>query len=246
MTRQEVMTNFIINLERERTALGLTQAQMANEVDMSVSGYKKLIAGETAKIDLFVAQQTHELTGKWISELCGDINSPLLQIMSKMRHLTAAQLRFVSSIVDFEVDFLEQIAPDEAEDYVTLLTPTGSLEDGMIWDSINVEKINVASYRKRFGADLHCALRITGNFLHPVYNTGDILLMSKTAPRDGDTGLFINKETGRAYLRKLRQTNSFVLEPLNNYGLPFALGDGSPETLDKWLQFGRVLSKIRK
>lgn len=246
MTRQEIITNFILNLERERATLGWTQAQMASEVDMSVSGYKKLIAGETAKIDLYVAHQTHELTGKWISELCGDFNSPLLPIMSKMRRLTPTQLRFISSIIDFETDFLDQVSPDDAEDYVNLLTPTGNQEDGMIWDSVNVEKINVASYRKRFGSDLHCAVRITDNHLHPVYNTGDIILMSKAAPRDGDTGLFINKETGRAYLRKFRQTKSFVLEPLNGYGLAFTMNDDNPEDLNKWLRFGRVLSKMRK
>lgn len=245
MTRQEIITNFIESLERERTSLGLTQAQMAKEVDMSISGYKKMVAGETAKVDLFIAHQMQELTGKGISELCGDDSSPVLQIMRKMRRLTATQLRFVSSIVDFETEFLTQVPPDTAEDYISLLTPTGNQEDGMIWDSVNVEKINVSAYRKRFGTDLHCAIRITSNYLNPVYCMGDILLMSKSIPRDGDTGLFINTETSRAYVRKLHQAQSFILEPLNDYGVTFTI-ENNKNDMEKWLKFGRVLAKMRE
>ncbi|MCM1112820.1 MAG: helix-turn-helix domain-containing protein [Muribaculum sp.] len=246
MTRQEINTNFIENLERERTSLGLTQAQMAKEVDMSISGYKKMVAGETSKVDLFIAHQMQELTGKGISELCGDDSSLVLQIMSKMRHLTATQLRFVASIVDFETAFLTRVPPEKAEDYISLLTPTGNHEDGMIWDSVNVEKLNVSAYRKRFGADLHCAIRITSDYLYPVYNEGDILLMSKTIPRDGDTGLFINTETSRAYLRKVRQARSFVLEPLNDYGITFTIDNNKKEDRERWMKFGRVLAKMRE
>ncbi len=246
MTRQEIISNFINNMERERTSLGLTQAQMAQAVDMSVSGYKKLIAGETSRIDLFIAYQTHMLTGKWIFELCGDDNSLLEQTVCRLRNLTPSQLRFISALVDFEADFLNKVPADLAEDYVSLLTPTGNQEDGMIWDSVNVEKLNVAAYRKRFGADLHCALRITSDHLHPVYNAGDILLISKAAPRDGDTGMFINKETGRAYLRKFHQASSCILEPLNDYGVSFTMDGFREGDMDKWLIFGRVLSKLRE
>lgn len=219
---------------------------MAEKVDMSVSGYKKLIAGETSKIDLFIAYQMYELTGKWIFELYGDSSSLLLQTATKMRHLSPSQLRFVSSVIDFEADFISNTPSEVAEDYVSLLTPTGSFEDGMIWDSVNVEKLNVARYRKRFGTDLHCAIRITSNHLNPVYNLGDILLISKSAPRDGDTGMFINRETGRAYFRKLHQTSACVLEPLNDYGLTFTMNDHDKNESDKWLKFGRVLSKMRE
>lgn len=246
MTRQEVITNFIDTLEQERTALGFTQAQMAREMKMSLSGYKKLIAGETAKIDLYVAYQTSQLTGKWFFELCKDYSSPLLPIMSKMRNLTPTQIRFVSGIVDFEAEFRSQVSPDAAEDYVSILIPTGNMADGMIWDCANVEKLNVAPYRKWFGSDLHCAIRITSNHLTPVYHLNDILLVSQTAPRDGDTGIFINKENGRAYLRKYHQTDPCVLEPIADCGKPFIIDCRDHKEMDKWIKFGHVLTKIRE
>lgn len=46
MTQQKILLNFIDNIEKERVRLNLTQAQMAQKLDMSVSNYKKLIAGQ--------------------------------------------------------------------------------------------------------------------------------------------------------------------------------------------------------
>lgn len=245
LSRQEVLTNFINNLEVERTVLGFTQAQMAQEMEMSVSGYKKLIAGETSRIDLYMAYQTYHLTGKWFFELCGDYSSPLQQMVSKLRCLAPSQLRFISGIINFELGFQDQKTLEQIEDYVSLLIPTGDLEDGMIWDSVNVEKLNVASYRRKFGSNLHCAILITSNHLVPVYHMGDILLISQTAPRDGDTGIFINRNDGRAYLRRYRQTNPHVLEPISGYGRTFAIDSHDHKEMDNWIKFGRVLSKMR-
>lgn len=246
MTRHEIVMNFVDSLERERTSMGLTQAQMAEKLEMSLSGYKKLITGETAKIDLYMAYRMHEITGKWIFDLCGDSDTELNQTANLLSQLTPSQLRFVSGIIKFENAFKVSLPAEQINDYVTLFTPTGDLEDGMIWDSVNIEKLNVATYRKRFGTDLHCAIRITSNHLHPAYNVGDILLVSQTPPRDGDTGIFINRETGRAYLRKFHQTNPCVLEPVNGLGQVFRVNSFDKADMDRWIKFGRVLTKIRE
>lgn len=244
MTRQEIINTFILSIERERTSLGLTQAKMAQKLDMSASGYKKMIAGETTKVDLYIAYQMHELTGKWLFEPCCD-DSLQTQIISRLNSLNDSQLRFIKEIADIELAFLEKRDKEDIKDYVNLLTLTGSHEDGMIWDSYNIEKINIASYRKRFGDELHCALKINNNSLHPVYQAGDILLVSQTSPRDGDTGIFINRETGRTYLRRMRYSDCCHLEPLNNLGATFTINRRDKTDLDKWIEFGRVLSKMR-
>ena len=46
MTQQKILLNVIDNIEKERVRLNLTQAQMAQNLDMSVSNYTKLIAGQ--------------------------------------------------------------------------------------------------------------------------------------------------------------------------------------------------------
>lgn len=245
MTQLEIANNFIENLERERTAMGLTQSQMAKELEMSISRYKKLIAGETAKIDLYTAYQVHKFTGKWLFELCGCNASDLMQTVSKLKYLMPSQLRFISGIIDLELAFLGHTSPEGEADYVNLLTPTGNLEDGMIWDSMNVEKLNIAPYRRLFGTSLQCAMKVTSNHLRPVYHAGDILLLSQTAPRDGDTGIFINKKEGHAYIRKFYQTNPCTLEPLNGYGLTFTINNLDSDDKNEWVNFAHVLTKIR-
>lgn len=243
MTRQEFTQNFVESVERERVCMGLTQAQMADKLGMSISGYKKMIAGETNKIGLHLAYLMYSLTGKWLFELCGELSGEM-QMLQKYRTLNETQKHFIDGIVDFEAAFAPQPGKD-AEDYVTMMIPTGNVEDGMLWDSVDLVKIDVSAYRQRFGDKLHCAIKITSNHLHPVYHMGDILLICQRPPRDGDTGIFVNKENGRAYLRRFRQTDPCRLEPINGYGYTFEVDIHDSAAMDKWIKFGCVLSKMR-
>lgn len=242
MERNQLIESFLENIEKQRVALHLTQQQMAQKLEMSLSGYKKLIAGETAKIDMVLVHRLYELTGQFMCEMV-DMPVPEVQLIRKYQKLSPSQQKFVEDIIDFE----EAFRPEEdcGEDYVTLMVPTGNLEDGMIWDSVDLRKINVASYRKKFGSDLHCAIKVTTNHLHPVYHDGDVLLMCRRAPRDGDIGIFINEKTGRAYLRKFKQTVPCQLLPINEYGQTFYVDPYSVEDMEQWIKFGVVLTKLR-
>lgn len=242
MTRQEVTRNFITSMEMERVRRGYTQPQMADRLGLSASGYKKIIAGETSKIDLYAAYQVSKLSGKFIFELCGE-NSAELESFQGYRKLTSSQKAFVDSIIQFECDFQEnQTAPEE---YISVIVPSGVEEDGMIWDSANVIKVNAASYIRRLGRDLHCGILVTSDHLQPVYQMGDILLISRRPLRNGDTGIFINREEGRAYLRRFLQTNTIRLEPINEYGATIELDSNDMSDEGKWLKMGCVLTKMR-
>ena len=242
MERHRRMDILLENVEKERVALHLTQQQMAQKLGMSLSGYKKMIAGETAKVDLQLAYHMFDLTGKYLCELFGD-TTPEIAMIRKIKKLSPNQQKFVEDIIDFE----EAFRPLEAktEDYVTLMIPMGNLEDGMIWDSVDLQKVNVSAYRPKFGEDIHCAIQISSNHLHPAYHDGDILLMCRRAPRDGDVGIFINKETGRAYIRKFKQTIPCQMVPVNGYGETFTVNPNDPEEMKIWIKFGVVLTKMR-
>lgn len=243
MTRQEVTSNYIINMERERVNWGYTQPQMAKRMGISTSGYKKIVAGETSKIDLYAAYQLYKFTGKFIFELCGE-QSADLDLFQSLRSLTSSQKAFVSDIIQFERNFQEK--GTDTEEYISVLVPTGSLEDGMIWDSANVTKVNAAPYIHKFGSDLHCGVMVTSHNLQPVYHDGDILLISKRPPREGDTVIFVNRENERAYLRKFRHGSPARLEPLNEYGETFEIDCDNANEMDKWIKFGCVLTKMRQ
>jgi len=215
---------------------------MAKKLEMSLSGYKKMISGVTTKIDFYTVQLMHNITDKWIFELIDDYREES-EIILKLRGMSDSQKNFIKGIVDFESYFSN--THENSNDYITVFIPTGNMEDGMIYDSTNFTKINAAAYRKKFGDDLFCGIKITSNHLRPVYNLGDILLVCRKAAREGDTGIFLNKETGRVYIRKLRPSPSRILEPVNECGEPLHIDDNN-ENSQKWISFGYVLTKIRE
>ncbi len=245
MTQQELLSHFIENLEQERVRLNLTQAQMAEKLEMSASNYKKLIAGQYRRPNLFLAQRLYELTGKFLFQFF-DFSSPELDVIAKLLQLSVSQRNFVEGIIDFELEFAVQHNKEDPDDSLTVIIPTGNCEDGMIWDSANIRKVNIAPYRKRYGSLVHIGVEITSNHLNPVYYMGDILLISRRPPRDGDTAIFINKETGRAYLRRFVQQIPRILEPINGYGETFYIDPYDEAEIKKWIKYGVVLTKIRE
>ena len=230
MTKQELARNFALNVERQRIQLGLTQAEMAKALEMSLSGYKKMISGETTKIDAYAAFLMYGLCGKWVFVLS---EHPVheAEILTKMKHLTESQLKFISAIVGIEYSLLT--GQDDPDEYISVIVPTGNMQDGMIYDSANIIQVNAAVYRKRFGSDLHFGIKVTSSHLHPVYTKGDI-------------GVFINKEDGRLYIRKFHQGEPCVLEPINSFGSPFLVNNSSPQEMKKWIKMGYVLCKMRQ
>lgn len=52
MNRLEIVNNISTNIERERIKLGMSQAQFAKALDMSLSTYKRIANGESSRIDV--------------------------------------------------------------------------------------------------------------------------------------------------------------------------------------------------
>lgn len=242
MNRQEFLKNFINRMEQERNRRKLTQAQMAQLLGISTSGYKKIISGETTRIDLFTGYNFYRLSDNPIFESQDNLN-PAFAFSKKYKSLSPSQKHFLDGILDFELAFQKEHS--NTEDYITLFEPTGNLQDGMLWDSANVSKLEVSAYRKQLGGALDCGIKITSNHLSPAYYAGDILLITQQPPRDGDTGIFLHTETGRVYIRRFRQTKPCRLEPVNGYGKTFYVDSENPDSMKKWIKFGYVLTKIR-
>lgn len=248
MTKEQLAEIFGSNLESERLALGYTQQEMAKALEMSLSSYKRLISGESSKIDLHTAYLAGKLTGKLCDELC-NISSPIINACASMRQLSSSQLNFITEVIEFEAKFAKNLQSNNParnpEDYIPLMIPSGNMQDGMIYDTCDFRKIYVAPYRKRYGDQFDCAILVTSNHMHPAYNMNDILLISRTPIRDGDTGIFLNTATGLAYIRKFFQTNPCRLEPISNYGRTFYIDSDNQAEMAYWIKLGRVVTKIR-
>jgi len=230
-----IQDSFASGLERKRADLGLTQLQMADLVGVSLSTYRRLINAESELRGLHVVRRLYRRDRTFAFELIGD-DDPLLRLVSKLKGLTPSQLAFIDGIVDFEL----QLRSDPGERLLTVFCPTGDMEDGMVWDSCSVEKVAVSS-----NVTAAEGIRVTSNHLHPVYVRGDILLIDHRPIRDGDTGIFINRETGRVYLRKFRQTKPCELRPINDFGSVFYVDPDSPGDMARWYKYGVVVSKVR-
>lgn len=245
MTRHEMVNNFGSSIEQERIQLKYSQKKMAEALDMSLSSYKRIINGETNNISIFTAYHMYGLTKKLGFELCGNL-SPQLKVYNSLTRLSEAQLRFITAVIDFEAEFAEDLQDfDNNEDYITVMIPTGNMLDGMIYDSCSFEKLNIAPYRNRYGSLIDFGIRVTSDHLTPVYLPGDILLISKQPIRDGDTGIFIDKNSGLLYTRKFFQTSPCRLEPINNYGQTFYIDSSNESDINRWIRFGFVITKMR-
>ena len=250
MDRIDIATNISTNIERERIRLGMTQSQFAKELDMSLSSYKRIVNGETSRIDIYTAYLIYRLTGRFACEIAG-FDDDIITLVKKFKALSPYQRNYMSAMLDAEIAFsmhsqnLKESGSNPSGDYISVLIPTGNMLDGMILDSCNVEKLEVSEYRRAFGNSLHMGIRITSNHLHPVYNKGDVLLISRNPIRDGDTGIFINTSTKCAYIRKFQQTSPCALLPINNYGETFYVDSDDINDMSQWIKFGYVLCKVR-
>lgn len=241
MTEYDIFNEFILNLERERLRLGLSQVNWAEALGLSVSAYKRIISGKNNKIDFFLAYRLYKITGKMFFEFCG-LSSERLDLIAKIRRLALPQVNFINDMVDFELQYTNTYSPDS----LNVIIPVGSIEDGMIYDSCALEMLEVPDLFSRFGVSISHGLRITSNHLNPVYHNGDILLISKRPPHDGDIGIFICNDTHRAYIRILRFGSPCRLIPINGYGETIYIDVADPVQANRWLRYGVVVSKLRR
>lgn len=71
MTDKEYTDLFVNNIEVERIKLGLSQKEMAEQIGMSLSTYKRMLNGEMSMMASLVIKNLYFLTGKCFYELMG-------------------------------------------------------------------------------------------------------------------------------------------------------------------------------
>lgn len=246
MTREQLYENFAGNIELERMRLNMTQQKMADALQISLSKYKILITNPyESNVDIYLAHRIQKVTGKTVRELCGD-DLPELEMIRYFRELPKHRQEAIRYIIEIEHQLPRDSHPEANEnDFTTCFVPTGNMADGMTLDSRAFTTVNIAEYKKNSVERVDCAVKITSNHLHPVYMKGDVLLISKRAPRDGDTGIFILKETRQVFIREFKQTSPCELRPINDYGEVIYVDGSSKEDMDRWIKFGTVLTVMR-
>lgn len=145
MNRLEIANNISTNIERERIKLGMSQAQFAKALDMSLSTYKRIANGESSRIDIYTAYLIYKLTGRFACELTG-FTDDVVDLVKRIKKLSKNQRILIDSIIDTELALSAyKDESSDKEDLISVLIPTGNMADGMILDSYNVEKLEVSN-----------------------------------------------------------------------------------------------------
>lgn len=100
MNRLELAENFAEELEIERNALGLTQQQMADVLDLNVQAYKRIISGETAKIEVYTSYKLYQLTGKLAYEYVRYFDK-YVDTYTKLKRLDDSEIEIINSMIDY-------------------------------------------------------------------------------------------------------------------------------------------------
>ena len=239
MNDLEIRDRIVDIMETERISRNLSIAGMARLMNIDESVYKRLVYKQTAKVSLSVAIKLCELTGKPFDDLIRKSGGS--EIAQKYALLSARQKEYINALISLESEFN---ARSDAGEYLSVLVPTGNMADGMILDTASVIKVQATAEMRKF-PQVTCGIKITSNNLLPAYCMNDILLICCEPVRHGDTGVFIDAESGCAYIRKFLQGKECVLEPINNFGRPFTVDPSDPDDMSKWIKFGYVISKMR-
>ena len=200
MQRQELKNSFINTLEKERTIRGWTQWEMAEKLEMSVPGYRKMVSGMTDSIALYTAYRASIVLNIPIPILYGSTEYRD-QVLNKIYNAPAATCNRIEYYLDFDAEFRH--AQGKAVDsgvWIDVITLSGYMEDGMCFDSANVEKVEIPD---RYEGRVTKGIRVTENSLLPVYAKGDIILLEERMPRIGDITVSINMKTKIVYIRKV-------------------------------------------
>lgn len=237
------MKKYMLTLESWRVDHDMSQREMAKKLKMSPSNYSKLVSGDIDSVSLDTIVLVHKVTGLYVFQMMSYYDTELNRLIELETKLNKSSIKFLHDIALFEYGIQKDNSNNK--NLIRVFVPTKDMYDSMIYDSSNVEILDIGDYAKIYGNMVDCGIKITSNHLHPVYHIDDVLLISFRPPRDGDIGIFINNDTQQMYIRKFRQTNPVQLIPITKYGKTIEVDPNDHKDMLKWYKFGIVITKIR-
>lgn len=240
MDKTEIKKAFIENIERERVKRGWTQQEMAEKIDMSAPGYRKMVSGNTDSISLTTAYNCSKVLNVTIPILCGS---------KELRDKVANDLHHTSESIcrrtEYYISYSNKVNEARANYYsgkriIDVFTMQGYLTDGMYLNSRTVEKKLIPN---KYGDRVIKGFRINENSFLPAYAKGDVLIVEETTSRDGDITLVLHLPTNRVYLRKIVFAEQYELHPINNRGAVIYI---PREERYQWFDYGPVIGYLRE
>ncbi len=214
---------------------GWSIKQLSEEAELPYESVKKLVGGKINNPTIYSIIK--------LSKAFESSPDHLLEWNSiynlQSRHLPQRALTLLSEIANFEM-YLHEYNQKYLNNNIPVLVPVGKFYDGMIFDSIFTDSINISPYQKDFKNNIMCGLKIVGKSLHPTYLDNDILLIAKDRfPLNREIGIFLIGH--KIYIRKYIVSNPIELASVNHRGSSIKITD-----IDDIHFFGRVITVVRK
>lgn len=241
MHKLELKNAFIDTLERERTLRGWTQWEMADKLEMSVPGYRKMVSGLTDSISLYTAYRASVILNIPIPVLFGSQDFKD-QLYDKLYHMPISTCRRVDYYLEHDEKLrLLQNTSENKGRMIDVVTLSGYMKDGMDFDSGIIEQVCIPEH---FSSKITRGFRVTENSLLPVYAKGDILLLDEDMARSGDTTVVLHMKTRKIYIRKIivKDVNCYELHPVHGRGKIITIHQ-SERT--EWFDYGRIITVLR-
>ena len=148
--------------------------QLADEAELPYESVKKLVGGKVNNPTIYT-----------ISKVCDALNCSIDYILGRSVINTIDKKSLPPRVFNLlvEIAYFESRIADynksHKTDCISVLTPTGYVQDGMVFDSISTNIVNISAYKKDFGDIVLCGIKIVGRNLSPTYFDNDILLIGK-------------------------------------------------------------------
>lgn len=212
---------------------GWTIQKFSEKAQLPYESVKKIMAGKINNPSIYTLIKISKAFGCGIDYLVG-IES---EFGISSANLPPRAFTLLREIANFEIYLHEH---NQSGNKVTTIVPTGTIRDGMLFDSIFLESTDISAYTNYFNNIIMCGVKIIGRELHPTYLNDDILLIGRDRfPNNGEIGIFILDN--KAYIRKYIVSDHVSLIPINAAGTPIEITN-----IDEVHFFGRILTIIRK
>ena len=192
--------------------------QLADEAELPYESVKKLVGGKVNNPTIYT-----------ISKVCDALNCSIDYILGRSVINTIDKKSLPPRVFNLlvEIAYFESRIADynksHKTDCISVLTPTGYVQDGMVFDSISTNIVNISAYKKDFGDIVLCGIKIVGRNLSPTYFDNDIFLIG-------------NKVFIRKYIPGIRLELATINGDKNSLFI---------DNIDDVHYFGRVLTVVR-
>lgn len=144
----------------------------------------------------------------------------------------------LSEIVDLET-YLHHHNQIHNTNFISVLVLNGRSFNGMVYDDIYVDSVDISEYRSKYGDIIMCGLKICDKGPNPyIFNNKTLLIAQDRFPLNKEIGVFFLGN--KIYIRRYISESTSMLLPLTEEENPITI-----QNIDDWHFFGRVLTVIK-